>query len=142
MLAAPAPRPSAPAAAASLERRPLACAGQGDADPAHCAARPLEDHGAAVIIASPDPNRVYRVDPGLPRNVQQLPIMARLSDAARAGGATVTLLVDGAELAVVAGPDYTAWWPLTAGSHTFEAMVVAADGTRIRSAAVNVLVEE
>jgi len=48
--------------------------------------------------------------------------------------------VDGAPLAVVAGPDYTAWWPLTTGAHTFEAIVTVPDGTRIRSAAVNVLV--
>jgi hypothetical protein len=100
--------------------------------------------GAGVVLTSPDPNRAYRIDPGLPLSAQKLPITARLDEEAAgrlAEGAAVTLLVDGATLAVVAGPDYTAWWPLTTGLHTFEAIVAAADGTHIRSAAVNVLVE-
>jgi len=77
----------------------------------------------------------------LPRSAQKLPITARPGEALRANGAAVTLLVDGAPLAVVSGPDYTAWWPLASGRHTFEAVAVAADGTRIRSAQINVLVE-
>jgi hypothetical protein len=100
-----------------------------------------EGESGGIAITSPDPNRAYRIDPGLPRSAQKLPITARLGEALRAGDAAVTLLVDGAELAVVAGPDYTAWWPLTAGAHTFEAVAAGADGLRIRSAPIHVSVE-
>ncbi len=102
---------------------------------------PQKDGSAGIVITSPDPNRAYRIDPGLPASAQKLPITARLGEALNAQAASVTLLLDGAPLAVVAGPDYTAWWPLTTGAHTFEAIVTGADGTRIRSAAINVLVE-
>jgi membrane peptidoglycan carboxypeptidase len=104
-------------------------------------ASPQEDGSTGIAITSPDPNRAYRIDPGLPAAAQKLPITARLGEALHAQAAAVTLLVDGAPLAVVAGPDYTAWWPLTAGAHTFEAIVAGADGTRIRSAPIYVLVE-
>jgi len=44
-------------------------------------------------------------------------------------------------LAIVGAPDYTAWWPLTAGRHTFRAVATRADGSRIESEPVTVLVE-
>jgi len=105
-------------------------------------ARPSPETGTAdVVIASPDPNRTYRIDPGLPVSAQKLPITVRLSPGLRAQATTVTLLVDGMVWTTVSGPEYTAWWPLTAGAHTFEAVVMDGEERRIRSASVNVIVE-
>jgi len=93
-----------------------------------------------LILTSPDPNRTYRIDPGLPAEVQKLPITARLSRELQDRGAAVTLLVDGAAWTVVSAPDYTAWWPLTPGQHIIEAQVDTAEG-HFRSATVHVFVE-
>ena len=146
----PGPSPDRRGEAADLIPDPFPAGRRGSAPPPSLAepvlGLPKEQGagGAGVVLTSPDPNRAYRIDPGLPLSAQKLPITARLDEEAAgrlAEGAAVTLLVDGATLAVVAGPDYTAWWPLTTGLHTFEAIVAAAYGTHIRSAAVNVLVE-
>ncbi|MEJ5199955.1 MAG: penicillin-binding transpeptidase domain-containing protein, partial [Anaerolineae bacterium] len=94
-----------------------------------------------IALTSPDPNRAYRIDPGLPAEVQKLPISARVSEELRAGNAAVMLLVDGAPWTTVAGPDYTAWWDLRPGAHTFEALVIGADGAHMRSAPINIFVE-
>ncbi len=53
----------------------------------------------------------------------------------------IVLWVDGAPLALAAGPDYTAWWPLVQGPHTFQAVATLADGGEVRSASMTVLVE-
>ena len=53
----------------------------------------------------------------------------------------ITLLADDMPLAIVAAPDYTAWWPLTAGRHTFRAVTTRADGSRVESEPVTVWVE-
>ncbi len=58
---------------------------------------------SSVVLTSPDPNRTYRLDPGLPPNAQKLPITARLDSQLVALDAPVTLLVDGAPFAVVQG---------------------------------------
>jgi membrane peptidoglycan carboxypeptidase len=94
-------------------------------------ARPLR-------LVSPDPGRVLRIDPGLPRDAQQIPVTA-LPSVALAG--PVTLLVDGQPLAIVDGPEWSAWWPLETGRHTFAARAVGADGTELRAADVVILVE-
>ena len=94
-----------------------------------------------LSLTSPDPNRVYALDPGLPASAQQVPLTALPQDELSAGTQGITLLADGVPLAIVAAPDYTAWWPLTAGRHTFRAVATWADGSRIESEPVTVLVE-
>ena len=78
-----------------------------------------------LSLTSPDPNRVYALDPGLPASAQQVPLTALSRDELSAGTQGITLLADDVPLAIVAAPDYTAWWPLTAGRHTFRAVADA-----------------
>jgi membrane peptidoglycan carboxypeptidase len=89
-------------------------------------------------LTSPDPNRVYRLDPGLPAGAQQVPVTAlpegEIGD--------LTLLVDGMRFAALPGPDYTAWWTLSRGKHTFQAIATQKDGARTASEAVVVFVEQ
>lgn len=127
----PAPPPTSPLAS------PLR--GEGRVAPPSLAGKGAGGLGALVLI-SPDPNRAYRIDSGLPAEIQKLPITVRPSRELQAQGAAVTLLVDGSPWAVVAAPDYTAWWPLTPGQHTIEAQVDTAQG-RFHSAAVRISVE-
>jgi len=94
-----------------------------------------------LALTSPDPNRVYRIDPGLPASAQEVPITA-LPDFSLTGQADrITLLVDGEPFATVAGPDYTAWWRLTRGRHIFQAAAVEADGVQVRSESIVVFVD-
>jgi membrane peptidoglycan carboxypeptidase len=91
-------------------------------------------------LTSPDPNRVYRLDPGLPASSQRVPITAQPgSDIAP--DAIVTLLLDGAAFAQVRGPEYTAWWLLSRGRHVWQALVTGPDGGPIESEQVAVFVE-
>ncbi|PKO23004.1 MAG: penicillin-binding protein [Chloroflexi bacterium HGW-Chloroflexi-1] len=93
-------------------------------------------------LTSPDPNQTYRLDPGLPPSAQKLPITARPGPALEAQGAPVTLLLDGAPFATVGSPDYTAWWPLSAGQHTFQAVATGANGRKEKSEPITVFVVE
>ena len=95
-----------------------------------------------VVIISPDPNRTYRLDPGLPPSAQKLPITARLGPQLVALDAPVTLLVDGAPFAVVHGPEYTAWWPLKRGQHTLQAIASGLDGQVANSEPITISVVE
>jgi membrane peptidoglycan carboxypeptidase len=96
--------------------------------------------GPALVLVSPEPNRAYRVDPVLPANAQQVPVVARPGAELVARGATISLLVDGSLLAAIAGPDYAAWWRLDPGPHTFEAVARGPGGEEIRSAPVHITV--
>ncbi len=89
-------------------------------------------------LTSPDPYRTYRIAPGLPPGAQEVPITAFAVIPPAAG---ITLLVDGQPFATVFGPDYTAWWPLQPGRHTFQAVAARVDGGEERSEEVVVFVE-
>jgi membrane peptidoglycan carboxypeptidase len=91
-------------------------------------------------LVSPDPMRAYHIDPGLPADVQRVPITARPNAEIVSQNAPVTLLLDGALLATASGPDYTVWWPLARGWHTFQA-VATFDGQTLQSEPVNVFVD-
>jgi penicillin-binding protein 1C len=93
-------------------------------------------------LTSPDPNRAYRLDPELPRDAQRLPITVRLGPEIAAQGTPVTIYLDDAWLAQVQAPDYTAWWPLSRGRHTFQAVVTGPDGKVKHSDPIVVFVEE
>jgi membrane peptidoglycan carboxypeptidase len=103
----------------------------------------------ALTLTSPDRNAVYRLDPGLPAGAQQLPVTAApgpgLWERAEPGGSTagirVTLLLDGRPFASVSDPEYTVWWPLTRGRHTFQAVAARADGSQVNSEPVTVYVQ-
>jgi membrane peptidoglycan carboxypeptidase len=94
-----------------------------------------------LSLTSPDPNRVYTLDPSLPSSAQQVPLTALPGEALGEVAGPITVLEDGVPLAVVAAPDYTAWWPLTTGQHTFRAVATRANGTHVESAPVTVRVE-
>ncbi len=89
-------------------------------------------------LTSPDPNRTYRINPGLPLSAQAIPITAL---AAPGLDGTIVLWADGAPLAPAPGPEHTAWWTLVKGQHTFQAIARLADGQEVRSAEVIVFVE-
>jgi len=89
-------------------------------------------------LLSPDPNRVLRIDPGLPLSAQQIPVAA-LPAFDVVGG--VTLSLNGETLAIVDGPDYTAWWTLKAGRYVFGATAARPDGSIVHSPEVIVMVE-
>lgn len=91
-----------------------------------------------IRLISPDPNRVYRVDPGLPLSAQQIPITAFVTEPP---AADITLLVDGQLFATVNSPDYTAWWSLRPGRHTFQAVTIFPNGREGKSEKVVVFVE-
>ena len=95
-----------------------------------------------LSLTSPDPNRSYRLDAGLPASAQQLPIRVAPAPALLSQGSPITLLLDGRPLATVGGPDYTAWWPLVPGEHTFAAIAQTETGTLIASEPVTVHVEK
>ena len=106
-------------------------------DSAQTAGQP-GDSGTPLRLVSPDPNRLLRIDPGLPRSAQQIPVSALPTFDPVDG---VTLSVNGQTLAVVAGPEYTAWWTLAAGRYVFGAWAERGDGSVVRSPDVVVLVE-
>jgi membrane peptidoglycan carboxypeptidase len=98
-------------------------------------------HPSSVTLASPDPNRVYRLDPGLPASAQRAPITAQVRGELAGDGAPVTLLLDGAIFAQVRGPDYTAWWPLAPGRHVWQAVATQIGGAPAISEPVIITVE-
>jgi membrane peptidoglycan carboxypeptidase len=96
---------------------------------------------AQLRLTSPDGNRVYRIDPRLPADVQRIAVTAAPGAVFGSSGVEVTLLIDGAPLAQVVGPDYTAWWQLQAGRHSFQAAATGPGGETATSDAVTVLIE-
>jgi penicillin-binding protein 1C len=98
--------------------------------------------GAPVALKSPDANRIYRLDRTLPPDLQQAPVTALLAPELANDDARVILSLNGAPFAELRGPDYTAWWRLAPGQHTFKAIVTTEDGDRFESAPVSVRVEQ
>jgi hypothetical protein len=96
---------------------------------------------APLALASPDPNRFYKLDPGLPAEAQKLQVTAMPGPELRRNGSAITLLLDGGPFATVSGPDYTTWWQLATGEHTFEATGRRGDGTQVTSTVVRIYVE-
>jgi membrane peptidoglycan carboxypeptidase len=94
-----------------------------------------------LALISPEPNQTYRLDPGLPAGAQQVPVVARPASDLAATGLTITLLIDGAPLGTVSGPDYTAWWQLAPGRHTFKAVARSVSGAEVHSLPVAITVQ-
>jgi 1A family penicillin-binding protein len=95
------------------------------------------NENAALALSSPDGNSVWHITATLPPEAQKLRV------AARAGVplAQVTLLVDGAPLAVLGAAPYEALWTLAPGTHTFQAVGTGPDGQHYASAVVTIEVK-
>jgi hypothetical protein len=93
-----------------------------------------------LIMTSPDPGAVYRVDPSLSRSAQRIVVSAR----PRAGVslAQANLLVDGQPLAQLDAPPYQTLWQLTPGMHLFSVEGVDVHGERLVGNLVRVEVRE
>ena len=98
-----------------------------------------------LVMSSPDPGAIFRLDPTLPREAQRIEVAAR-PGATRPGAAVslveVTLLVDGLPLARLGTPPYTALWLLEPGLHLFSAEGQTSNGERATSNEVWVEVRE
>jgi 1A family penicillin-binding protein len=88
------------------------------------------DGGAnALIITAPDAHTIYRIDPGLPRDAQQI----RIAAVGPPGLHDVTLYVDNAPLAMLPGAPFEVYWRLEVGEHTARAVGFTQEGQRIDS---------
>lgn len=91
----------------------------------------------APAIVEPAPGAVFAISPGVPRDRQQIAIIARAGGAA---ATRVTIMVDGAAIASFTAPPYRAFWPLTPGRHRALVEVEDAQGRTWRSAEVEFVV--
>ncbi|MCD6291659.1 MAG: penicillin-binding protein 1C [Anaerolineae bacterium] len=89
-------------------------------------------------IVSPDPGATYRINPALPRDAQQLEVAAQAGDGYQP--AEITLLVDGHPIGHGNGVMARAWWPLTPGQHTIQALGVDESGRQLRSPPIAITV--
>jgi membrane peptidoglycan carboxypeptidase len=97
--------------------------------------------GMTIRLTSPDDSRVYRLDPRLPPEAQRIAVTAVPGSELAAYDPPVTLYLDGARLASAEGPDYTSWWQLQAGRHTFQAVAIRPGGQKVSSDFVTVQVQ-
>jgi penicillin-binding protein 1C len=95
-----------------------------------------EDGIMDLILISPEPQTIFRIDPVLPPDIQQVRFLA----AAPSGAHDVTFFVDGIPLAVVNSPPFQVWWTLTPGEHTISASGYDGSDRVIQSSAVSVTV--
>ena len=89
------------------------------------------------MLLTPAPGAVFALSPGVPRARQQIELQAR----AGADIAKLTLLVDEQPLAVLDGPPYRAFWPLSPGTHRARVETTDAQGKLWRSEVVEFVVE-
>ncbi len=88
-----------------------------------------------LTLISPTPNTVYRIDPGIALDVQQLSV-----EAVGQGFSQVALYVDGNLLTAFSTPPYQVWWTLTAGEHRFWAEGMDVNGATLKSETVSIRV--
>ena len=91
-----------------------------------------------LALLSPRPNTAYRIDPNFDPASQQIQIEV----AAGQGISQVTIWADGNLLATFSSPPYQAWWTLSAGEHRFWAEGMDANGQRVKSEIVTIIVAE
>ena len=96
----------------------------------------LPNNENPLILLSPHPNTIYRIDPNFDPTAQQLKIEVAVGQ----GISQVEIWVDGAQLTTLSSPFYQAWWTLTAGEHRFWVEAMDANGERIKSEAVSIAV--
>ena len=93
-----------------------------------------------LVMLNPDPEQVYRINRSLPPDLQRIEVAARPGNGYRA--AAITLLVDGHAIAEGSGNVVRGWWQLAPGRHVAQATGRGEDGAEMRSAVVEVYVEE
>ncbi len=91
-----------------------------------------------LVLLSPRPNTAYRIDPNFDPASQQI----QIEIAAGEGISQVTIWADGNLLATFSSPPYQAWWTLSAGEHRFWAEGMDANGQRVKSEIVTIIVAE
>jgi penicillin-binding protein 1C len=89
-----------------------------------------------LVLLSPRPNTVYRMDSDFDPSAQQLHIEV----AAGTGISKVTIWMDGNLLATLSTPPYLAWWTLSPGEHRFWAEAVNEGGESVKSEIVDITV--
>jgi penicillin-binding protein 1C len=89
-----------------------------------------------LVLLSPPPNTIYRIDPNFEPSAQQLQIEA----AAGQGISQIEFWVDGNILTTLSSPPYQTWWSLSVGEHHFGARGVNANGETVKSAIVTITV--
>lgn len=80
--------------------------------------------GGALVIVTPAPGAVYRLDPSQPAASQRLPLAVRAADGQR--HLTGQLLLDGRPLANFETLPFEYLWPLTPGQHRLTALLDSA----------------
>ena len=89
-----------------------------------------------LVLLSPHPNTVYRIDPNLDLSIQQI----KIEVAAGQGISQVTIWVDGNLLTTLSPPPYQAWWTLSTGDHRFWAEGVDANGETVKSDVITITI--
>ena len=95
--------------------------------------------GVHLALIRPDDGTHFRLDPALPESVQRAPLSVQtdLPDVVR-----IEIVLDGTRIIAGLGPaDRNAFWTLQRGAHTLQARAILADGRRVESALVRVVVE-
>jgi membrane peptidoglycan carboxypeptidase len=101
---------------------------------------PLSQSEEGLVMSSPDPGAVFRLDPTLSREAQRIEVAAR--PGAAVSLVEVTLLVDGLPLARFGMPPYAALWQLKPGLHVFSAEGESGSGEGVTSNEVWIEVHE
>ncbi len=94
----------------------------------------------ALTMSSPDSGAVYRLDPGLPLDAQQIEVS--VWPGANVRLTEVRLMVDGRPLARLDAAPYSTTWKLEPGLHVFSAEGMTDGGGRVTSNQVRVEVRE
>jgi len=92
-------------------------------------AQPSETASAGLTLTSPQSGVTYRLSNQTTSEAQQIPVEAL----AGTGVSQITLWVDGEPFAAFDSAPYLLWWPLTEGTHTFQARGVDANGETVLS---------
>ena len=80
------------------------------------------DRRSTLVLTSPDPNSVYQLAEGLPKDQQRLRIVARPGSD---GISQVTFLVNDQPVGQASQPPFETWWQLERG--TFSIRAIARD---------------
>ena len=99
------------------------------------AVSPVSGQADQLVLLSPPPNTIYRIDPNFELSSQQVPI-----EVAAKGISKVTIWLDGTVLATFSSAPYQTWWTLSAGEHKFWAQGINANGETIKSDVVMITV--
>ena len=98
-------------------------------------ANSLANDKYSLLLLSPHPNTVYRIDPNFDPSAQQLKIEAAVGQ----GITQVEIWVDGTLLTTISSPPYQAWWTLSAGEHRFWVEGVDVNGEKTKSAVITIM---